>query len=144
MKDKFIIDRGTLIFSDNRIEIDDKTGAGWISTMVLPVVLMLNGIVYLWIYFQKGREEYHLWLGLFLILGVIIGRIIGGKKNFDKQILLNSIEKVILKKDLADRSVAVICSKERGRRMVVLDFDRYSLADFKQALEEKNIVMEIR
>jgi hypothetical protein len=93
MKEKFIIDRGTLIFFDNKIEIDDKIRGGWISTTLFPIVLMLNGIVYLWIYFNKSGEEYNLWLGLFLILGVTAGRIIGGKKNYDKQIPMNSIEK---------------------------------------------------
>lgn len=144
MKDKFYIEEGTLQFVDGRIEINDRKRPAWFFRLFYPGIVVLNGFVYLWIYFFRNGEAYQLWLGLFMVFALVIGRIIGGKLNYDSKIELNNTDKVILKRDLFGRSMAVFCSREKGKRMVLLNLDRFSQIDLIKTLEEKNIPIENR
>ena len=143
MKSQFPIKEGNLEIIENRIEIRDQWKSarflylfGPLLTIPYPLVLVLT---HTW---QDGLW----WLGLALlgIEAIVTLFVFGGRKRriFDSQIELDKIDKVILEKSFYDKLSAKFIFKNKRRRFVQLDFDRFWKADFEQALEAKGVIVE--
>ena len=144
MRTYFIIKEGNLVFTDNRIEINDKKRWAWMYNIFLPITVILTGISNIRLFYKSGGTEFYLlWIGVFLIVGMVVGLIINSKRNFDRQIEIENIEKVIIERDLSDMLIANFKLKSGGKRKVLLDFDRYSSAEFELTLKEHNILTDI-
>jgi len=64
------------------------------------------------------------------------------RRIFKSQLQIDQIDEVILEKYSYDRLLAKFILKNKERRFVDLDFDRFWQADFEQALEARGIVTE--
>ena len=141
MNQVFYIDKGTLVFIDDRIEINDKSwkGSAIVANIIHPVTTLMAGILLI----SSFKDlQWKMWLGILSILVSIYFFLFATNMNFDKIIPLNHIAKVRIDKDYYHMHSATISLNNRARRRVVLNFDRFSLADFKQMLEAKNIPVE--
>ena len=144
MRTDFVIKEGNLLFTGNRIEINDKKRWAWMYNIFLPITVILTGISNIRLFYKSGGTEFYLlWIGVFLIVGMIVGLIINSKRNFDRQIEIENIERVIIKRDFFENLFGIFKLKTGGERKVFLDFDRYSLAEFELTLKEYNILTDI-
>ena len=150
MKKKFNIHKCEISFLENGLEINDHgrrskriyiiMGVGWIAFGILSLLR-----------YHKTGDPFLLWSGIIIISLWIIAIIVKYFKHTDQRISYDDIEKVVIKKELLETIlIADIILKDSKIRSVILDynlelnFNKYALNDFKIALNEKNIKIEIK
>lgn len=143
MKSQFPIKEGNLEIFEDRIEIRDK----WKSARFLYLSLPLLAVPYpLALVVTHNWKDGRWWFGLVLlgIEAIVTLFVFWGRKRriFGSQLELDKIDKVILEKSFYDKLSAKFILKNKRRRFVQLDFDRFWKADFEQALEEKGVKVE--
>ncbi|NEW80852.1 MAG: hypothetical protein GZ094_00580 [Mariniphaga sp.] len=139
MKTEYYIRKGQLLFSDHAIEIRDKSKNARNITYLFIFILICCVILY----FTTGSGFFE-GFGSALSIGIIIRLIPGYKQVYDKHIPFNTIEKVVIQKNLENVLEAVFFLMNGKRRKVILEFDRYSLSDFEISLKENSILTEIK
>jgi len=150
MKKKFNIHKGEISFLENGLEINDHGGRSKRIYIIMGVCWIVYGILSLLRYYKTG-DQFLLWSGIIIISLWIIGIIVKYFKHTDQRISYDDIEKVVIKKELLETIlIAHIVMKDSKKRSVILDyngelnFNKYALNDFKIALNEKNIKVEIK
>ena len=143
MRTDFYIDKGTLIFGNIGIEINDdkRLRWAWFVNIGSPIISFLSGLTFVF-HFYKTRLDIQVYLGIALIAISVYSLIFKRRTNFDRYIGYENIDKVIIYKGMQDMH-ATIFTKTRGNRQVILNFDRFSLSDFENSLTNKNILSEI-
>jgi hypothetical protein len=143
MKSQFLIKEGKLEILEDRIEIGDKWKSARFQYNTLPVISLLYPLAL--VSYRKLHDDMW-WIGLvLLIIGtlVLLFRLFYPKRRiFESQLQINQIDKVIFEKYSYDKLSAKFILKNKERRFVDLDFDKFWQADFEQALEAKGIVTE--
>jgi hypothetical protein len=144
MKTQFPIKEGTLEFFEDYIEIRDK----WkfakfyyrffpIATMAYPVALV----------FTRKINDGQWWFGVVLtsimIIGILYFLISGKRRIFHPLLQIDQIQKVEIEKYSHDNRWVKIYLKNRSRRLVEIDFDRFWQADLKEAFESNRISVAI-
>jgi len=116
----------------------------------MGVCWIIYGILSL-LRYNKTGDPFLLWSGIIIISLWIIAIIVKYFKHTDQRISYDDIEKVVIKKELLETIlIADIILKDSKIRSVILDynlelnFNKYALNDFKIALNEKNIKIEIK
>ena len=150
MKTHFIIHKGELSFSDNYIEINDKSSK-WTKrfTVFNTICAVFYGILLLIKYF-KTNDPFDLWRGLIVVTLGIPGLIIQSKITFINKIKYHEIEKVIIKTSISNYFIADFIISDKKKRRVILDyadlsrFKKFSLDDFVKNLGDKNVRTEIK
>ncbi len=143
MKTKFPIKEGSLEFIEDRIEIGDKWKSARFQYNTLPVISLLYPLAL--VSYRKLHDDMW-WIGLVLLITgtlVLLFKFFYPKRRiFKSQLQINQIDKIILEKYSYDKLSAKFILKNKERRLVDLDFDRFWQADFEEALEARGIVTE--
>ena len=141
-KSQFPIKEGSLEIFGDQIEINDK----WKSARFRYYALPISSILYPLALVFRRQHDHMWWFGLIMLIVwtiLLLFTINNPKRRLHKgQLQINQIDKVILEKYSYDKLSAKFILKNKRRRFVDLDFDRFWKADFEQALEAKGVAVE--
>jgi|WetSurMetagenome_2_1015567.scaffolds.fasta_scaffold218897_2 hypothetical protein len=152
MKKQFVIHPGTIVFEEGHININD--GRSWrtkVFKISVSLLIILMGAFYQteFIMSKNPKAVSLVIIGIVLVVAgitIIIGQLRSSSK---KKLDIHEIEKVVIREKRFTYLVADFILIKGPRRRVILDindtlqFAKLSLEDLKQALNNKNIILEV-
>jgi hypothetical protein len=139
MKTIFPIKEGTLEFFDDHIEIRDK----WKSAQLISYIFPISSTLYpLALVFRPKHDDLWTFGVVLLVMWTLLlsFKLFNPKKTiYLSQLQIDQIDSIILERYSYDKLSAKFILKNRKRRLVNLDFDRFWRADFEEALAARNI-----
>jgi len=152
MQTEFVIKKGTLLFEEDRICINDRVyKRDRYITLALAVSAVAYGVMTLIHYLATGGKHDFSFIIFGLLIAVAVPAIIYQcRLNYSPALKFDEIQKVIIRENALGMLTADFILQNRKKRHVVLDinrevnFERSTLPEFIKALKEKNIETDLR
>jgi hypothetical protein len=144
MKTQFPIKEGSLNFLGDQIKINDKWKFAKFYHRFFPIAGMAYPVA---LVFTRKINDGLWWFGVVLttimLLGILYFLFSGKRRIFDPLLQIDQIQKVEIERYSHDNRWVKIYLKNRSRRLVEINFDRFWQADLKEAFESNGISVAI-